>query len=85
MAENTDVKLYPIRPEELSNAAKLRSLALFGGFPAKGKITFFCDHFASFLQFVACKLNLKISWKTAKFLEIKNAKIVLKNNAKILK
>jgi len=60
MAENTDVKLYPIRPEELSNAAKLWSLALFGGFPAKGKIIFFPDHFASFLQFVSCKLNPKI-------------------------
>ena len=52
MAENTDVKLYPIRPEELSNAAKLRSLALFGGFLAKGKITFFVTillHFCSLL------------------------------------
>jgi len=28
-AENTEVKLHPISPEELSNAAELRSLALF--------------------------------------------------------
>ena len=29
MAENTEVDLHPISPEELSNAAELRSLALF--------------------------------------------------------